>query len=141
MLEKVDLTRAIPKEEYKTRLPALQASLYDLQLRTSEAGLPSVIVFEGASPITNWGEASFRRLEYARRIARNTGTVADGLAEMRPSISLARAGIPPPLCRLVDRVGISSRYPDAPRRRLSHTIAAATAAFSDSAAPLRGIVT
>src|ERR1039458_9392070 len=47
MLEKVDLTRAIPKEEYKTRLPALQASLYDLQLRTSEAGLPSVIVFEG----------------------------------------------------------------------------------------------
>ena len=47
MLEKVDLTRAISKEEYKTRLPALQASLYDLQLRTSEAGLPSVIVFEG----------------------------------------------------------------------------------------------
>ena len=47
MLEKVDLTRAIPKEEYKSRLPALQASLYDLQLRTSEAGLPSVIVFEG----------------------------------------------------------------------------------------------
>jgi len=47
MLEKVDLTRAIPKEEYKTRLPALQESLYDLQLRTSEAGLASVIVFEG----------------------------------------------------------------------------------------------
>ena len=47
MLEKVDLTRAIPKEEYKSRLPALQASLYDLQLATSEAGLPSVIVFEG----------------------------------------------------------------------------------------------
>jgi hypothetical protein len=47
MLEKVDLTRAIPKDEYKTRLPALQASLYELQLRTSEAGLPSVIVFEG----------------------------------------------------------------------------------------------
>ena len=47
MLEKVDLTRAISKEEYKSRLPALQASLYDLQLATSEAGLPSVIVFEG----------------------------------------------------------------------------------------------
>jgi len=47
MLEKVDLTRAISKEEYKARLPALQESLYDLQLRTSEAGLPSVIVFEG----------------------------------------------------------------------------------------------
>jgi AMP-polyphosphate phosphotransferase len=47
MLEKVDLTRAISKEEYKARMPALQASLYDLQLSTSEAGLPSVVVFEG----------------------------------------------------------------------------------------------
>jgi polyphosphate kinase 2 (PPK2 family) len=47
MLEKVDLTRTIPKEEYKRRLPGLQASLYELQLATSEAGLPSVIVFEG----------------------------------------------------------------------------------------------
>ncbi len=47
MLEKVDLTRSISKEEYKNRLPALQASLYDLQLATSEAGLPSVVVFEG----------------------------------------------------------------------------------------------
>ena len=47
MLEKVDLTQAIPKEQYKSRLPALQAKLYDLQLATSEAGVPSVIVFEG----------------------------------------------------------------------------------------------
>ncbi|HUE05419.1 MAG TPA: hypothetical protein VMR62_38085 [Bryobacteraceae bacterium] len=47
MLEKVDLTRTLSKEEYKSRLPALQANLYELQLRTSEAGLPSVIVFEG----------------------------------------------------------------------------------------------
>lgn len=47
MLEKVDLTRAVPKEEYKSRLPALQDSLYELQLATSEAGLPTVIVFEG----------------------------------------------------------------------------------------------
>ena len=47
MLEKVDLTRAVPKEEYKKRLPELQAQLYDLQLAMSEAGLPSVIVFEG----------------------------------------------------------------------------------------------
>ncbi|HXM40209.1 MAG TPA: hypothetical protein VN924_03105 [Bryobacteraceae bacterium] len=47
MLEKIDLTRAIRKEEYKARLPALQASLYELQLATSEAGLPSLIVFEG----------------------------------------------------------------------------------------------
>ena len=47
MLEKVDLSRAVPKEEYKTRLPALQASLYELQLASSETGLPCVIVFEG----------------------------------------------------------------------------------------------
>jgi len=47
MLEKVDLSRAIPKEEYKSRLPALQASLYELQLATSEVGLPTVVIFEG----------------------------------------------------------------------------------------------
>src|SRR5580658_6361737 len=47
MLEKVDLTRAISKEEYKSRLPALQERLYDMQLAASEAGLASVIVFEG----------------------------------------------------------------------------------------------
>jgi AMP-polyphosphate phosphotransferase len=47
MLEKVDLTRAISKEEYKSRLPVLQERLYNLQLAASETGLASVIVFEG----------------------------------------------------------------------------------------------
>ena len=47
MLEKVDLTRSIGKEKYKERLPELQDKLYDLQLATSEAGIASVIVFEG----------------------------------------------------------------------------------------------
>src|ERR1700722_8364121 len=47
MLEKVDLTRAISKEEYKSRLPTLQERLYELQLATSETGLASVIVLEG----------------------------------------------------------------------------------------------
>jgi len=47
MLEKVDLTRAIPKEDYKSRLPGLQASLHELQLASSEASVPSIIVFEG----------------------------------------------------------------------------------------------
>ena len=41
MLEKVDLTRAIPKEEYKTRLPALQASLYELQLALRRRACPA----------------------------------------------------------------------------------------------------
>jgi polyphosphate kinase 2 (PPK2 family) len=47
MLEKVDLTRAISKEEYKSRLPLLQERLYNLQLAAAETGLASVIVFEG----------------------------------------------------------------------------------------------
>ena len=47
MLEKVDLTHSLTKEEYKSRLPALQDRLYELQLAGSETGLPSVIVFEG----------------------------------------------------------------------------------------------
>ncbi len=47
MLEKVDLRRSLNKEEYKKRLDQLQAQLYNLQLATSEAGLASVIVFEG----------------------------------------------------------------------------------------------
>lgn len=51
MLEKVDLDRSLPKEEYKRRLPGLQGRLYELQLAASESGLPSVVVFEG------WGAA------------------------------------------------------------------------------------
>jgi polyphosphate kinase 2 (PPK2 family) len=47
MLEKVDLTREIGKEEYKKRLPALQERLYELQLAASETGVASVVVFEG----------------------------------------------------------------------------------------------
>jgi AMP-polyphosphate phosphotransferase len=47
MLEKLDLTRQIGKEEYKSRLPALQQRLYDLQLTASENGMASVLVFEG----------------------------------------------------------------------------------------------
>jgi polyphosphate kinase 2 (PPK2 family) len=47
MLEKLDLTRALSKEEYRSRLPALQERLYNLQLAASETGLASVIVFEG----------------------------------------------------------------------------------------------
>jgi len=47
MLEKLDLTRAVSKEEYKRRMPELQKRLYELQLATSETGLASVLVFEG----------------------------------------------------------------------------------------------
>jgi polyphosphate kinase 2 (PPK2 family) len=47
MLEKVDLTRKLPKREYKKRLPRLQRRLYDLEKACWDAKIPSVIVFEG----------------------------------------------------------------------------------------------
>jgi AMP-polyphosphate phosphotransferase len=47
MLEKVDLNLALSKEVYKTRLPYLRTRLYDLQKSCWEAGIPSIILFEG----------------------------------------------------------------------------------------------
>lgn len=47
MLEKVDLKVRIPKKEYKERFPALRDRLYDLQKACWDAGIPSMIVFEG----------------------------------------------------------------------------------------------
>jgi polyphosphate kinase 2 (PPK2 family) len=47
MLEKVDLTRKLSKQEYKARLPYLRNRLYDLQKACWDAGVPSVIIFEG----------------------------------------------------------------------------------------------
>ncbi len=47
MLEKVDLTKRLTKKEYKARLPYLRARLYDLQKACWDAGIPTVILFEG----------------------------------------------------------------------------------------------
>jgi polyphosphate kinase 2 (PPK2 family) len=47
MLEKIDLTRKLPKEEYKKQIPALQRRLYDLEKAGWDAKIPTVIVFEG----------------------------------------------------------------------------------------------
>lgn len=47
MLEKLNPAPAVSKAEYKKRLASLQENLYELQLACSEAGLPSIIVFEG----------------------------------------------------------------------------------------------
>ena len=47
MLEKVDLTKKLPKETYKARLPLLRNRLYDLQKACWDAAVPSVILFEG----------------------------------------------------------------------------------------------
>jgi polyphosphate kinase 2 (PPK2 family) len=47
MLEKVDLTKKLAKSEFKSRLPYLRNRLYDLQKACWDAGIPSVILFEG----------------------------------------------------------------------------------------------
>jgi polyphosphate kinase 2 (PPK2 family) len=47
MLEKIDLTRKLPKEEYKTLIPRLQRRLYDLEKACWDADAPSIIIFEG----------------------------------------------------------------------------------------------
>src|SRR5258706_13844888 len=47
MLEHIDLTQVVPKEEYKRRLPELQERLYALQGAVFRARVPVAIVFEG----------------------------------------------------------------------------------------------
>jgi polyphosphate kinase 2 (PPK2 family) len=47
MLEQIDLTKTLSKEEYKKRLPYLHNRLYDLQKACWDGGIPSVILFEG----------------------------------------------------------------------------------------------
>ena len=47
MLEHIDLTQSVPKEDYKRRLPALQERLYALQGAVFRARVPVAIVFEG----------------------------------------------------------------------------------------------
>jgi polyphosphate kinase 2 (PPK2 family) len=47
MLEKIDLTSRLPKEDYKTRMPRLRDRLYDLQKACWEGNVPTVILFEG----------------------------------------------------------------------------------------------
>ncbi len=47
MLEKVDLKSKLSKVEYRQRFPFLRNRLYDLQKACWDAGIPSMIVFEG----------------------------------------------------------------------------------------------
>lgn len=47
MLEKVDLSRKLPKKEYSRLLPGLQRRLYDLQKACWDHGVPSIVVFAG----------------------------------------------------------------------------------------------
>jgi polyphosphate kinase 2 (PPK2 family) len=47
MLEKIDLTKELPKEEYKVQLTHLRSRLSDLQKACWDANIPSVTLFEG----------------------------------------------------------------------------------------------
>ena len=47
MLEKIDLNKKLKKKDYKVRMPHLRGRLYDLQKACWDAGIPSVILFEG----------------------------------------------------------------------------------------------
>ncbi len=47
MLEKVDLTKKLSKEEYKKKMPQLEARLGRLQRECKALGIPIMIVFEG----------------------------------------------------------------------------------------------
>ena len=47
MLEKIDLTKTINKDEYKQLMPVLRDQLYAMQKASWDAGIPVVIIFEG----------------------------------------------------------------------------------------------
>jgi polyphosphate kinase 2 (PPK2 family) len=47
MLEKIDLSKKVPKKEYKQLMPNLRNHLYDLQKASWDAGIPVMLLFEG----------------------------------------------------------------------------------------------
>jgi polyphosphate kinase 2 (PPK2 family) len=47
LLENINLTRKLSREEYKRVLPVLQLRLYDLEKACWDTGVPTMVVFEG----------------------------------------------------------------------------------------------
>src|SRR5664279_1798027 len=47
MLEKIDLAKSLPKNEYEARMSGLFRRLFDLEKACWDAAIPSVILFEG----------------------------------------------------------------------------------------------
>lgn len=47
MLEQIDLSKKLPKKQFKDEVKEIQNQLFDLQSRLMEANIPMVIVFEG----------------------------------------------------------------------------------------------
>ncbi|MCG3197371.1 MAG: polyphosphate:AMP phosphotransferase [Candidatus Omnitrophica bacterium] len=63
MLEQVDLTHALTKKEFEAEFPPLRNRLSELQQRIRQAGIPTIIVFEG------W-EASGKGAQISRLVER-----------------------------------------------------------------------
>ena len=51
MLEKIDLSKKLKKDEYKNIISPLELNLAKLQREAKELGIPVIVVFEG------WGAA------------------------------------------------------------------------------------
>jgi polyphosphate kinase 2 (PPK2 family) len=47
MLEKIDLSKRLSRQDYRAQTPELRARLFDLQKKCWEGGIPSVVVLEG----------------------------------------------------------------------------------------------
>jgi polyphosphate kinase 2 (PPK2 family) len=47
MLESIDLTQTVTKEEFAARRDPLERTLFDLVRRAKGAGVPTIVVFEG----------------------------------------------------------------------------------------------
>ena len=47
MLENINLDRKLPRDEYKSTLPALQERLYDLEKACWDCNVPTIVAFEG----------------------------------------------------------------------------------------------
>ena len=61
MLEKIDLGKRLDKSDYKERFKTLQRRLYDLQKACWDAGIPSIILFEGWDAAGPGRGGDFRR--------------------------------------------------------------------------------
>jgi polyphosphate kinase 2 (PPK2 family) len=47
LLDRVDLSKRLDEKKYEQELPKLQIRLRELQFRSYEAGIPTVVVYEG----------------------------------------------------------------------------------------------
>ena len=94
MLEKVDLTKKISKEEYKAKMPQMEIELGRLQRECRELKIPVMIVFEGFGAsgkgvqigklIRVWIREDFRYFRSKQRLRMNECIRSCGDSGQRP---------------------------------------------------------